>query len=168
MYQKTDEEFLRQLHKTKLCREKKEKIPVCDEWKGEYGFENFKNWCLENGWKQGLHIDRKNTLLGYSPENCRFVTRAENNRNKTTTVFIRHNGEIRKICELAVEYGISYSALYGRLRSGWDLDKALSTPVKEVSRRNRSGPRFGERKKGKPLPIAIPYEKAIDEVINTY
>lgn len=168
MYQKTNEELIRRLYKTRLSREKFEGIPVCDEWKGEHGFKNFKSWCLENGWKQGLYIDRKNTLLGYSPENCRFVTLNENNRNKTNTVFVRYNGEIRKLVELAEEYGIKYTALYCRLRLGWDLDRALTTPVKEVPRRKRTGAKADTSKKGEPLPIAIPYKEAIEEVINTY
>lgn len=164
---KSKDYVLYRLHKTRLSREKFEGIPVCDEWKGEHGFENFKNWCLENGWQKGLSIDRKNTLLGYSPENCRFVTVKENNRNKTTTVFVEYNGKIEKLAELAERFKIRYSVLYGRVKAGWDLERALTTPVKPIVYR-KGGARFGNRKERQPLPIAIPYEKAIGEVIKKY
>ena len=44
--------------------------------------ERFIEWALENGWKEGLCIDRINNDDYYKPSNCRFVTRAESNRNQ--------------------------------------------------------------------------------------
>lgn len=51
-------------------------IKMCDDWK--MSFVAFREWCIENGWSKGLQIDRKNGDLGYSPENCRIVTPAQN------------------------------------------------------------------------------------------
>lgn len=39
-------------------------------------------WCLNNGWKPNLQIDRIDGKKGYYPENCRFITNLENSRNK--------------------------------------------------------------------------------------
>ena len=47
-------------------------ISVCDEWLNNP--EQFINWCLNNGWEDGLQIDRKNNDDNYMPSNCRFVT----------------------------------------------------------------------------------------------
>lgn len=55
-------------------------ITMCDEWKNN--FESFYNWALSHGYKKELHIDRINNDGNYSPENCRFVTIAENNKNQ--------------------------------------------------------------------------------------
>jgi len=33
--------------------------------------------------------------------------------------------------ELAKEYNISHGTLYGRLSRGWDLQKALTTPIRK-------------------------------------
>jgi hypothetical protein len=55
-------------------------VTVCDEWKTS--FESFRDWMWENGWKQGLEIDREDNDGNYSPENCRIVTRSENLFNK--------------------------------------------------------------------------------------
>jgi len=54
-------------------------ITVCDEWRNNP--EVFVRWSMENGYKIGLTIDRRDNNLGYSPANCRFITAIENNRN---------------------------------------------------------------------------------------
>ena len=55
-------------------------ITVCDDWRGDFGV--FYNWAMNNGYAKGLEIDRRNNNEGYSPENCRWVTRSINNQNK--------------------------------------------------------------------------------------
>ena len=44
--------------------------------------DDFIIWSVTHGYRQGLHIDRKDPWKGYSPNNCRFITQQENNRNK--------------------------------------------------------------------------------------
>lgn len=53
-------------------------IVMCDEWLGENGFSNFYNWALENGYKEGLTIDRIDSDKNYEPNNCQWITRSEN------------------------------------------------------------------------------------------
>ncbi len=61
-------------------------IRVCDPWNWANGFQFFHQWALANGYAPGLTIDRHPDRAGhYSPENCRWVTRAENLRNRTMT-----------------------------------------------------------------------------------
>ncbi|WP_437226068.1 helix-turn-helix domain-containing protein [Planctomicrobium sp. SH661] len=55
-------------------------ITVCKEWRDS--FSAFEQWAVQNGYRPGLQLDRIDNDLGYSPENCRFVTASENNRNK--------------------------------------------------------------------------------------
>ena len=43
-------------------------ITVCDEWNDDY--VPFRNWALDNGYEQGLSIDRIDNNLGYYPDNC--------------------------------------------------------------------------------------------------
>lgn len=55
-------------------------ITLYNEW-----FNNslaFMHWGMENGWQEGLVIDRIDNDKGYSPDNCRFVTRAVSARNQ--------------------------------------------------------------------------------------
>lgn len=55
-------------------------ITVCNEWIGKP--DNFIEWCLNNGYKSGLEVDRIDNNKGYSPNNCRITTRQINTRNR--------------------------------------------------------------------------------------
>ncbi len=55
-------------------------ITVCDEWLND--FQAFHDWAIANGYNDGLSIDRIDVDKGYSPHNCRWVTMAEQNKNK--------------------------------------------------------------------------------------
>ena len=54
-------------------------IKICDEWLNSP--RSFYQWCLENFWEQGLTIDRIDSNGNYEPNNCRFVTLAQNSLN---------------------------------------------------------------------------------------
>lgn len=53
-------------------------ITVCDEWRN--CFDVFKKWALENGYSDGLSIDRVDEDGNYEPSNCRWITYEENRR----------------------------------------------------------------------------------------
>jgi len=55
-------------------------IQMCEEWKNDR--YSFLDWAYSSGYEDDLTIDRIDNLKGYSPDNCRWVTRADNNRNK--------------------------------------------------------------------------------------
>lgn len=55
-------------------------ITVCKEWADS--FEKFRDWALANGYSDVLTIDRKDNDGNYEPNNCKWVTVAEQNQNK--------------------------------------------------------------------------------------
>lgn len=55
-------------------------VTVCDEWRNDA--KAFIAWSLANGFAVGLTIDRRENDKGYTPENCRWVTRAVNQQNR--------------------------------------------------------------------------------------
>ena len=54
-------------------------IAVCKEWDN---FMSFKEWSDNNGYFDDLSIDRIDNDKGYSPDNCRWTTKAVQARNK--------------------------------------------------------------------------------------
>lgn len=55
-------------------------IKICDEWVNN--FASFRKWALENGYQEGLTIERKDNNKGYCPDNCTWATIAEQNQNR--------------------------------------------------------------------------------------
>lgn len=54
-------------------------IRVCKAWDS---FAAFEAWATANGYRRGLSIDRINGEKNYTPSNCRWVTRQEQNQNR--------------------------------------------------------------------------------------
>lgn len=55
-------------------------ITICAEWRDS--FEAFRDWALNNGYKDNLTIDRIDNDRGYEPANCRWATISEQNANR--------------------------------------------------------------------------------------
>ena len=101
-------------------------IKMCPEW--ENSFMSFYNWSMTNGWKKGMIIDRKINSMGYSPENCRYVTIGESNRNTSKNIY--YNGLcLKDYCELN---NLPYSTIYARYKYyGYTLLDAIKTPLRK-------------------------------------
>lgn len=89
---------------------------VSKEW---FDFERFKEDMFST-WRQGLQLDRIDNTKGYYKENCRWVTSAENNQNRSNNVVsrplveeIRERYKTEPINQpsLARQYGVSVSTI---------------------------------------------------------
>ena len=74
-------------------------IEVCDEWRKDY--LAFAAYSLEKGYDDSLEIDRIDNERGYSPDNCRFVSHRENNRNRRNCRMITYGGKRQFMVESA-------------------------------------------------------------------
>lgn len=90
-----------------FCRYGAKGIKVCDEWNSS--FVKFRDWADQNGYSDDLQIDRIDANKGYSPENCRWVTPAENARNRKTTKLSMEKAN--KIREIYRKGGVSQSKI---------------------------------------------------------
>lgn len=104
-------------------------ITICKEWKDD--FINFYNWSIENGYKENLTIDRIDNNGNYDPSNCRWTNRYIQANNTRNNHYIFFNNENLTISQWAKKLNISYHTLFLRLKNGWSIEKALTTPIKK-------------------------------------
>jgi len=103
-------------------------ISVCNEW---VSFDSFRLWALANGYKDNLTLDRVDNDNGYSPENCRWIPKGEQSRNRRNVKFYTFNGVTETLGGFSRVLGVKRSTLEMRIFSyGWSPTKALSTPIK--------------------------------------
>lgn len=105
-------------------------IAVCPRWR------QFKNFCCDMlpTWKEGLEIDRRDSKGNYEPSNCRWSDHHTQLRNYARNHWIEFNGERKTICDWSISLGGRHSLIRHRLRLGWTIEKALTTPAKRINR----------------------------------
>lgn len=109
---------------------------MCEEWYNSYSA--FKIWCIQNGYKDGLTIDRINNDKGYEPSNCRLVTPMENCNNRRNTFMVNYNGNEKPFTELLRELGLlkHQYAIRTRMKRGWTAQDAINTPIRKGNYHN--------------------------------
>ena len=109
-------------------------IVLCDEWKDS--FLNFSKWASGNGYKEGLTIERKNPIENYSPSNCCWIKRSEQNLNTRKSKFLTFNGQTKNLLVWSRETEIGHATILYRLNRGWTVEQSLT--IKPVIGRNQS------------------------------
>ncbi len=105
-------------------------IVVCKRW------EKFENFLEDMGEPptDKHSIDRIDNDGNYCKSNCRWATLKQQQRNKRNNLFITYDGKTQCLAAWAEEFDIKYGTLESRLRRGWSIGKALTTPVKKSKR----------------------------------
>ena len=99
-------------------------ISICDEW---HDYEKFASWALSNGYSDELTIERIDNNGNYSPNNCKWATKKEQENNKRTNHFVTMDGETKTISQWCELYGTKPVTVQSRLRLGWSEEKAIKT-----------------------------------------
>jgi hypothetical protein len=83
-------------------------------------WEIFSNFLEDMGEREsGKELDRVDNAKGYFKENCRWVTRTENARNRRNSVSLVFKEERRPLKEISELTGLKYTTLLYRLKAGW-------------------------------------------------
>jgi len=101
-------------------------VEVCERW------HDFPSFLLDMGACQdsSLTLDRIENSLGYEPGNCRWVTQAEQNKNRPGhAVTLTYNGTTQSVAQWAAALGMKANNISMRLRLGWTVERALTTPT---------------------------------------
>lgn len=100
-------------------------IVVCERWR--HSFEAF----LADMGPRPAHtsLDRIDNGGGYAPGNCRWATKREQNNNTSSNRVLAHGGQSQTIAQWAAQTGLHPRALAHRIRRGWTVERALTTPV---------------------------------------
>ena len=75
-------------------------------------------------------LDRIENDNGYSPENCKWSTRKEQNSNRRSCIYVKFDGTritLREYCRINC---LPYRPIVKRIQDrGWPLSVALSAPM---------------------------------------
>ena len=102
-------------------------ITVCDRWL------NLDNFLADMGSRPTAKhsLDRIDNDSDYSPKNCRWATKTEQENNKRTNKpLITIRNETYTIVQWAEKMGYGESVIPKRLYRGWSEYKAVMTPVR--------------------------------------
>lgn len=99
-------------------------IAICQEWLGGEGFENFFKDMGER--PKGKSLDRIDNNGNYCKSNCRYATQKEQSSNTRVNHFLTYEGKTQTMKQWAEELGINYITLFGRIKKGWSVEKALT------------------------------------------
>ena len=97
-------------------------VTMCDEWR--QSSRAFVKWALENGYefipsengRNLISIDRINTNLGYTPENCRWVKQKTQTYNKSSVKLYEYNGELKTLPDWCKELNLEDATVRRRMR----------------------------------------------------
>lgn len=105
-------------------------IFVCDSW---LEFESFYSWAVQNGYKEGLTLERIDVNGNYEPSNCKWVPKREQYYNQRRTRFIYIHERKISLSELKDLLGIKRGILEYRL-SRYGNDGVVSYLEKNYSK----------------------------------
>jgi hypothetical protein len=102
-------------------------IRVCDRW-----VDSFENFLADMGPRPSpeYSLDRFPDPDGnYEPGNCRWATVTQQTRNRRTNRILAFDGREQTLTDWCEELDLVPSIVSTRLRRGWTVQRALTTPM---------------------------------------
>lgn len=110
-------------------------IKIYQNWLDD--FLSFKEWAIENGYKDCLTIDRIDVNGNYEPKNCRFISISEQQDNKVNTIYVEYKGETKTLSQWSKHLGVPYNNMRSRYFRG-KRGEELMKPFKTRKRRDNT------------------------------
>jgi hypothetical protein len=135
-------------------------IKVCDRWT-----ESHEAFIADVSPRPaGKTLDRRDNDGPYSPENCRWATRAEQVRNRRCSIWVDVGGERLVLKDACDRLGLSYMLVQSRMKKqGWSWERAITTPVID-----RQSPADALAQCGNPAWLRCNYCRTYDDPVQLH
>ena len=117
-------------------------LTVCERWQSFDAF--YKDMGPRPG--TGFSVERIDNTRGYSPTNCMWATQKQQHRNKRTNRRITFQGKTQCLQDWAAETGLSRQCISHRLKRGWTIESALTTPSRSGHNLDNQTPHISSKK----------------------
>jgi hypothetical protein len=102
-------------------------ITVCERWR-----TSFTNFLADMGDRpEGTTLDRINNDGDYTPDNCRWATDSEQQRNTRVSIYLTINGDTRSIMEWAKVAVVHIGTMRRRYHAGWPDAEVVFKPSRK-------------------------------------
>lgn len=109
---------------------------VFPEWRDS--FEAFAKDMTALGWSPGMTIDKVDPDGVLEPRNVQFTTQQHNVRLRSNTKYVQAFGLSAPLCWFIENHPLctvrDYHVVYGRIKSGWGAELAMTTPTRGRSK----------------------------------
>lgn len=104
-------------------------ITVCERWRHSY-----ENFLADMGrCPTGHSLERIDNSKSYSPDNCMWATKIVQANNTRRNRLLEHGGNRLTVSQWSRQTGISVSVLHHRLKRGWTVSDAITTPIRHCA-----------------------------------
>lgn len=86
---------------------------------------NFYNWAINNGYQDGLTIERIDVDGNYEPSNCKWVSWKAQQNNKRNNVLLTYGGKTQNMKQWSEELDIPYTRINARHQRGYTDKECL-------------------------------------------
>lgn len=101
-------------------------------------FDTFYKWSIENGYKQGLTLDRIDCKGDYEPNNCRWSDWNTQENNRTNNRIETYNGIKDTVANLCKKFNKDYELVRKRINAGnMSIKEAFETPKRKYNYDNQ-------------------------------
>jgi len=105
-------------------------ISICQRW------DEFENFLADMGDRPSGHsLERIDNNGPYAPDNCRWATKRDQQRNRRDVRPLTFQGRTMLMTDWAQAVGIKFNTIQARLDVyGWSVERALSTKPRDWGR----------------------------------